>query len=48
MVWDSRPAPQVAAARALWRGLQPQELLHWTQTSGDVQVTIMLPKGAMR
>jgi hypothetical protein len=45
VVWDSRPSPQVAAARSRWRSLKPEDMLQWTQTSSDVQVTIALPEG---
>ena len=47
-VWDSRPKPAVAAARAAWKAVPLRERVSWSQTSTDVTVTLLLPPSGTR
>jgi hypothetical protein len=45
VVWDSGPSEALRAARAAWRAVPLGELVSWQQSSGDLEVTFLLPPG---
>ncbi|PNW80786.1 hypothetical protein CHLRE_07g329600v5 [Chlamydomonas reinhardtii] len=48
VVWDSGPAPGLAAARSAWAARPLRERLTWSQTSTELFVNIVLPQGTRR
>ena len=47
VVWDNAPDARTQAARRAWQAVPLAQKVSWTQTSTDVDVTLVLPAGGV-